>query len=88
MIRVGTTGPKLSFVVHVSDFFQYIQMKKEANYERDTLSQISQDSTDSNVLIAASDIRKRLADSLSDNKTVKHDPEDPSAAALKVSLVL
>lgn len=62
-------------------------MKKKENSERDTLSQISQDSTDSNVLIAASDIRKRLADSLSDNKTVKHDPEDPSAAALKVSLL-
>lgn len=62
-------------------------MKKKENSDRDTLSQVSQDSTDSNVLIAASDIRKRLADSLSDHKIVKHDPEDPSAAALKVSLL-
>lgn len=61
---------------------QYIRMKKK-NVERDTISQMSQDSCDSNVLIAAGDIRKRLAESLNDIKTFAHDPEDPSAAALK-----
>lgn len=57
---------------------------KKKNVERDTISQMSQDSCDSNVLIAAGDIRKRLAESLNDIKTFAHDPEDPSAAALKV----
>lgn len=57
---------------------------KKKSVERDTISQMSQDSCDSNVLIAAGDIRKRLADSLNDIKTFTHDPEDPSAAALKV----
>lgn len=60
-------------------------MKKESG-ERDTISLMSQDSYDSNVLIAAADIRKRLSDSLSENKPFTHDPEDPSAAALKVYL--
>ena len=48
---------------------------------------MSQDSSDSNVLIAAADIRKRLSDSLSENKPFSHDPEDPSAAALKVRFI-
>lgn len=66
--------------------FQYLQLKKD-DLERDTISQMSQDSYDSNVLIAAADIRKRLSDSLSENKPFTHDPEDPSAAALKVHFI-
>lgn len=62
-------------------------MKKNI-IERDTISQMSQDSCESNVLIAAADIRKRLADSLSDNKPFSHDPEDPSVAVLKVRCVI
>lgn len=55
----------------------------------DTLSQMSQDSCDSRerepIFIQASDIRRRLTDSLNaPTKSFQRDPEDPSAAALKV----
>ncbi len=50
---------------------------------------MSQDSCDSRerdpVFIQASDVRRRLTDSLNaPTKTFQRDPEDPSAAALKV----
>lgn len=51
---------------------------------------MSQDSSDSRerepIFIQASDIRRRLTDSLNaPTKSFQRDPEDPSAAALKVS---
>ena len=59
----------------------------------DTLSQMSQDSSDSRdrepIFIQASDIRRRLTDSLNaPTKSFQRDPEDPSAAALKVCFLL
>lgn len=59
----------------------------------DTLSQMSQDSSDSRerepIFIQASDIRRRLTDSLNaPTKSFQRDPEDPSAAALKVMPIL
>lgn len=65
---------------------QYTQLKKPV--ERDTISQMSQESSDSReppLWIAAGEIRQRLSDSFHEgkNKTFTHDPEDPSAAALK-----
>ena len=55
---------------------------------RDTISQMSMDSTDSRepVFIAAGDIRRRLSESLREPKAFKNfkrDPEDPSASVLK-----
>ena len=51
---------------------------------------MSQDSSDSRerepIFIQASDIRRRLTDSLNaPTKSFQRDPEDPSAAALKVN---
>lgn len=65
---------------------QYTQLKKPI--ERDTISQMSQESSDSReppMWIPAGEIRRRLSDSVHEglNKTFTHDPEDPSAAALK-----
>jgi len=68
---------------------QYLQMRKTV--DRDTISQMSQDSSDSGqpgLIFAAGDIRRRLSESLHDPKQIalNRDPEDPSASALKVSL--
>ncbi|XP_022919444.1 phosphatidylinositol 4-kinase beta [Onthophagus taurus] len=65
---------------------QYTQLKKPV--DRDTISQLSQESSDSReppLFIAAGEIRRRLSDSFREgkSKTFTHDPEDPSAAALK-----
>ncbi|CAG9823219.1 unnamed protein product [Phaedon cochleariae] len=65
---------------------QYTQLKKPV--DRDTISQMSQESCDSReppLSIPASEIRKRLSDFFYDEKSRKftHDPEDPSAAVLK-----
>ncbi|GLV43937.1 four wheel drive [Carabus blaptoides fortunei] len=65
---------------------QYPQLRK--SIDRDTISQLSQESSDSReppLFIAAGEIRRRLSDSFREgrNKTFTHDPEDPSAAALK-----
>lgn len=62
---------------------QYLELKKPI--ERDTLSQLSQESSDSREppLFAPGDIRRRLSESLHDPKPFTHDPKDPSAAALK-----
>nr|CAD7606316.1 unnamed protein product [Timema genevievae] len=65
---------------------QYMQLRKPM--DRDTISQLSQESSDSReppVFIAAGDIRRRLSESLHDSRRAAftHDPEDPSAAALK-----
>lgn len=54
---------------------------------------MSQDSSDSRerepVFIQASDIRRRLTDSLNaPTKSFQRDPEDPSAAALKVTTII
>lgn len=54
--------------------------------DRDTISQMSIDSTDSRepVFIAAGDIRRRLSENLKDVPAgFKRDPEDPSASVLK-----
>lgn len=60
--------------------------------ERDTISQLSQDSSSSSsddkngtpVFVAAGDIRRRLNESVNTPKnTFLRDPEDPSAAAMK-----
>ena len=63
-------------------------MQMRSNHlDRDTISQMSQDSSDSKeqpIQISAVDIRRRLSESFSKpSKTFKRDPEDPSAAALK-----
>ncbi|XP_063243120.1 phosphatidylinositol 4-kinase beta isoform X2 [Bacillus rossius redtenbacheri] len=64
---------------------QYLQLRKPV--DRDTISQLSQESSDSRepVLVAAGDIRRRLCESVADQRRAAftHDPEDPSAAALK-----
>ncbi|KAK6626780.1 hypothetical protein RUM44_009257 [Polyplax serrata] len=65
---------------------QYIQLNRAV--DRDTISQMSQESSDSReppTVFAAGDIRRRLSESLHDTrqKTFTRDPEDPSAAALK-----
>jgi hypothetical protein len=56
--------------------------------DRDTISQMSVDSTDSRepIFVAAIDIRRRLSESINGPKTksgFKRDPEDPSASVLK-----
>lgn len=64
-------------------------LRAQKTQDRDTLSVLSLDSgtsADSKepVFVAAGDIRRRLSESLHVPKsTVKRDPEDPSAAALK-----
>lgn len=65
---------------------QYTQIKKTV--DRDTISQMSQESSDSGIppmSIPASEIRRRLSDFFHEekNKQFTHDPEDPSAAVLK-----
>ncbi|KAH1027786.1 hypothetical protein HUJ05_001232, partial [Dendroctonus ponderosae] len=65
---------------------QYTQMNKTV--DRDTISQMSQDSSDSGIpaiSIPASEIRRRLSDFFHEEKSKQftHDPEDPSAAVLK-----
>lgn len=65
---------------------QYTQMKRPI--DRDTISQMSQDSSDSGIppmSIPASEIRRRLSDFFQEEKSKQftHDPEDPSAAVLK-----
>ncbi|CAG9765302.1 unnamed protein product [Ceutorhynchus assimilis] len=65
---------------------QYTQMKKTV--DRDTISQMSQESSDSGIppmSIPASEIRRRLSDFFHEEKSKQftHDPEDPSAAVLK-----
>lgn len=65
---------------------QYPQLRK--SIDRDTISQLSQESSDSReppLFIAAGEIRRRLSDSFHEgrSKAFTHDPEDPSAAALK-----
>lgn len=71
-------------------FYRLIYCFVNAQDRGDTLSQMSQDSSDSRerepIFIQASDIRRRLTDSLNaPTKSFQRDPEDPSAAALKVS---
>lgn len=66
---------------------QYIQLNRPV--DRDTISQMSQESSDSReppMMFAAGDIRRRLSESLHDSrqKAFTRDPDDPSAAALKV----
>ncbi|KAK4037181.1 hypothetical protein OUZ56_029221 [Daphnia magna] len=67
---------------------QYLHLRLSHKDRGDTLSQMSQDSSDSRerepIFIQASDIRRRLTDSLNaPTKSFQRDPEDPSAAALK-----
>jgi len=68
----------------ISAQYQLIRKLKD----RDTISQMSMESTDSRepVFIAASDIRRRLSESINAPKAQKgfaRDPEDPSASVLK-----
>lgn len=65
---------------------QYTQLRRPM--DRDTISQLSQESSDSReppVLIAAGEIRRRLSESLHDSQrsTFTRDAEDPSAHVLK-----
>ncbi|XP_056647918.1 phosphatidylinositol 4-kinase beta [Diorhabda sublineata] len=65
---------------------QYTQIRK--SIDRDTISQMSQESSDSReppMSIPASEIRRRLSDFFHEEKSKQftHDPEDPSAAVLK-----
>lgn len=63
---------------------QYLRLHKTV-VDRDTISQLSQESSDSREppVFAAGDIRRRLSESLHDPRPFTHDPDDPSAAALK-----
>lgn len=68
---------------------QQYNMQLNRPVDRDTISQMSQESSDSReppTMFAAGDIRRRLSESLHDprQKTFTRDPEDPSAVALKV----
>ncbi|OXU19336.1 hypothetical protein TSAR_004804 [Trichomalopsis sarcophagae] len=62
---------------------QYLQLRKAK--DRDTISQVSQDSSDSREpVFVPGDIKRRLNEMASAPKaTFNHDPEDPSAAVLK-----
>ena len=78
---------------------QYPAVLRNFPRDRDTISMMSADSTDSSrgylnggaghesVFVAAGDIRRRLSESLKgenkSRKNLKRDPDDPSAAVLK-----
>jgi len=54
--------------------------------DRDTISQISLESSDSrDMMVAAGDIRRRLSSAFSDPRTIarRRDPDDPSANVLR-----
>ncbi|XP_057336845.1 phosphatidylinositol 4-kinase beta isoform X1 [Microplitis mediator] len=62
---------------------QYLQLRKPR--DRDTISQLSQDSSDSREpVFVPGDIKRRLSElAATPSATFNHDPEDPSAAVLK-----
>ncbi|XP_032670771.1 phosphatidylinositol 4-kinase beta isoform X1 [Odontomachus brunneus] len=62
---------------------QYLQLRKPK--DRDTISQLSQDSSDSREpIFVPGDIKRRLSEMAAmPSATFNHDPEDPSAAVLK-----
>ncbi|XP_014205951.1 phosphatidylinositol 4-kinase beta [Copidosoma floridanum] len=62
---------------------QYLQLRKTK--DRDTISQLSQESSDSREpVFAPGEIKRRLTEMAAAPKaTFNHDPEDPSAAVLK-----
>ncbi|KAG7208123.1 hypothetical protein KM043_009694 [Ampulex compressa] len=62
---------------------QYLQLRKLK--DRDTLSQLSQESSDSKEpIFVPGDIKRRLSEmAAAPSATFNHDPEDPSAAVLK-----
>ena len=78
---------------------QYPAVLRNFPRDRDTISMMSADSTDSSrgshfsanhsdsLFVAAGDIRRRLSESLKgenkSRKNLKRDPDDPSAAVLK-----
>ena len=77
---------------------QYPAVSRNFPRDRDTISMMSADSTDSSrgghfsanhdsLFVAAGDIRRRLSESLKgenkSRKNLKRDPDDPSAAVLK-----
>ncbi|RWS04579.1 uncharacterized protein B4U79_01736 [Dinothrombium tinctorium] len=67
------------------DISSQYRCAKNVNKDRDTISQVSQDSSAGEaVFVAAGDIRRRLTESINAPKTnFALDPEDPSAAVLK-----
>ncbi|CAL1684482.1 unnamed protein product [Lasius platythorax] len=62
---------------------QYLQLRKPK--DRDTISQLSQESSDSKEpIFVPGDIKRRLSEmAATPSATFSHDPEDPSAAVLK-----
>lgn len=62
---------------------QYLQLRKPK--DRDTISQLSQESSDSKEpIFIPGDIKRRLSEmAAAPSATFNHDPEDPSAAVLK-----
>lgn len=62
---------------------QYLQLRKPK--DRDTISQLSQESSDSREpIFVPGDIKRRLSEmAATPSATFSHDPEDPSAAVLK-----
>ncbi|XP_054002109.1 phosphatidylinositol 4-kinase beta [Hylaeus anthracinus] len=62
---------------------QYLQLRKPK--DRDTISQLSQESSDSKEpIFVPGDIKRRLSEmAATPSATFNHDPEDPSAAVLK-----
>ena len=93
LINISICGCLIRLVVIAISFFNLNYILKFFQDRGDTLSQMSQDSSDSRerepIFIQASDIRRRLTDSLNaPTKSFQRDPEDPSAAALKVTTQL
>ncbi|XP_063984723.1 phosphatidylinositol 4-kinase beta isoform X1 [Diachasmimorpha longicaudata] len=65
---------------------QYLQLRRPRDTrDRDTISQLSQDSSDSREpIFVPGDIKRRLSEmAATPSTTFSHDPEDPSAAVLK-----
>ncbi|OAD59503.1 Phosphatidylinositol 4-kinase beta [Eufriesea mexicana] len=63
--------------------YSYLQLRKPK--DRDTISQLSQESSDSKEpIFVPGDIKRRLSEmAATPSATFNHDPEDPSAAVLK-----
>ena len=89
----------LSSMIYLSIYLSYISWQEDdeisAQYQtlrgikdRDTISQMSFESTDSRepIFVSAIEIRRRLSESINAPSTksgFKRDPEDPSASVLK-----
>lgn len=82
-ISIPSTTAFLDFLSNFLSRFQYLQLRKPK--DRDTISQLSQESSDSREpIFVPGDIKRRLSEmAATPSATFSHDPEDPSAAVLK-----